>query len=388
LSKPALSAILISVKDTRLTQIFFKALEADPSLANFDEWHHAGDFACEMRFFPHALACYQRAAQLNRNEMTLIKINNLIDKITNVLEFVPAKLRPLIEDIRLSNPLDPAKWLAIANGLLKELTEKLQHNDLDTEFFSACRFALAFAAYTSARSGADITPINSVLADLLDEVNLSEFKTTQRTLKQLFNKDQIKIVVLGDQISLGLQEDFEIKFRETYHYLWSKNSKANISLANNSVSGAGVLDLALYLGRDLIYYKPDLVLINFGLNDIWLGSAIGLAFEVLLEECLLILQAHNIKPLIVSPAPHIPSAYPDEQRPNTISDEDADINILVDACKRVAMRTGVLLVDASDKFPSQESELKKFFANGYNILNLEGHKLIQEALSETIQTQN
>lgn len=376
------------MKDEKLTQIFFKALQGNAKLASFDEWHKAGDFACDMRFFPHALACYQRAAEIARNEMTLTKINDLIDKITNVLEFVPPRLKPLIEDMRLSNPLDPAKWLHIANSLLKELTTILEQpqKKLDPEFFSACRFTLAFAAYVSARSGADVEPINAVLADLSDKVNIETLQNRKIQLKDLTNKEDIKVVLLGDQISCGLQPDFELRYKEAYPSLWSKHSKIKISLANNAVCGAGVLDLALYLGRDAIYYKPDLALINFGANDIWLGPSIVPAYEILMEECIKLLYINQIKVILITPTPHIPSAYPAAERPNTISDAEADITPLVDACKRVSIRTGCPLINAAAKFPSNEAALKKLFSNGYNLLNAAGQKLIEEALSESIQT--
>lgn len=381
------SRSLIMLKDHRLTEIFFKALQENSNLASFEDWHRAGDFACEMRFFPHALACYQRAREINQNEITLRKISDLIDKITNVLEFVPSQIKPLIEEIRLSNPLDPAKWLHITNQILKDLSKELEKGKITSnpELLSASRFALAFSAYCSARSGADIEPINLVLKDLLNKVDVNKFQIQKLKLSELCNKDQIKIVVLGDQNSLGLQSDFEIKFSETYHYTWSKESKLNIALANNSVSGSGVLDLALYLGRDAIYYKPDFAFINFGTNDIWLNKSINYAYEALLEESIRILQQNQIRVVLFTPNPHIPNLYPKSERPNTLSDEEVDIKTLQESSKRVAMRSNCILVDSYSKFPTNKQELSKLFSNGYNILNSDGHKLIKQALSETIQ---
>ena len=274
------------MKDEKLTQIMFRSLQKDPSLASFDEWKNAGDFAKDMRFFPHALSCYQRAVELKQDEAVLNKVNDMIDRITNVLEYVPEKIKPAIEDIRLSNPLDPGKWLGITNKILKDISTDLATGTMNERDLDAAKFALAFTAYTSLRSGNDVGPINDVLVDLLEPVNLSSWTPKKIDLKALTLKkgdEPIRAVTLGDNISLGLQPNWEIKFQETYAFLWAKETDHGISLANNSISGAGVLDLALYLGRDVMNFKPDLVTIMFGNNDTWLGASILPAYEALLE---------------------------------------------------------------------------------------------------------
>jgi len=370
------------MKDDKLTEIMFRSLKRDPNLASFDEWKNAGLWALEMRFFPHALTCFQMAHQLHKtDEIILNQINDTLDRITNVLEFIPVKIKAKVEEIRLNNPLDPARWLAIANSMLKDLTSSMAASKVDAELLSAARFALAFAAYCAARSGVEIEPINSVLKELNPSVDLRSFVFPKLNFSSLPNTG-LKAVALGDNVTLGLQPNFEIKFQETYHYLWSKSLQRPLSLACNAVSGSGVLDLALYLGRDVIYFKPDIALINFGTTDIWLGKDIALAYEVLLEECVKILKAHSIKVIIITPTPHIPSACPPDQRPSGLNDADLSVKPLAEACRRVAFRTSTVLADAYAKFPEDQNLLKRYLVNGFNQPNLEGQKLIKSALDE------
>ncbi len=372
------------MKDDKLTAIMFKSLNKDPKLATVDEWRKAGDWAVEMRFFPHALSCYQLAAELNKDENILMKISDVIDRITNVLEFVPPMLKAPLEEIRLSNPLDPSKWLAISNSLLKETTAKLSAGKaIEPDLVISSTFALSFGAYCACRSGNEIQPINELLKDLIAPADMRGWTSPKLNLKELArSKEIVKIVALGDNVTLGLQSNWEIRFHDTYHYLWLHDLKLNTSLANNAISGAGVLDLALYLGRDAIYYKPDIVLINYGLNDAWLGKEILLSYESLLESCIRILQGHKIQVVLISPIPQIPSACPIDQRPTDIDLKEAEMEAYAQACKRIAVRTGCVFADAYSKFPSSEHERKQYLVNGFNMPNLAGQKLIKSALDD------
>lgn len=376
------------MKDEKLTEIMFLSLKKDSKQFSYEEWTKAGDFALEMRFFPHALSCYQMAAELNKDEFVLDKINNVLDRITNVLEHVPNVLKEQIEEIRLNNPLDPAKWLGIANGILKKEAVAIIEGKAEPEVKYAAVFALAFAAYCALRSANDIDAINEVLIPLTDDVN-TDGKTKKLNLKAIQEKkpgENIKVVAMGDNITLGLQPDWSINFRETFHYIWAQELGAgnqyNLSLANNAVSGSGVLDLILYLARDAINYKPDIALIMVGNTDAWLGKSILPAYEVLLTVVVEILKSHGIEVVLISPVPHIPKNCPDDQRPTDINLQEVEIDDYVLINKRVAFKTDCVFVDAFAKFPVVENQRSRLFINGFNQPNLEGQRLIKDALME------
>jgi hypothetical protein len=359
----------------------FSSLHGDASLFKAEEWLKAGDFACEMRFFPHAFQCYQRSNEAEKSEAALRRINDTIDKITNVLEDIPAKLSNLIEDIRLSNPLDPAKWLGIANILLKDFSDELSQNKLSVATKDAAKFALAFAIYCAKRSGNAVTEMNTVLESLMqdeEQASDNEKKLDLTALAIKKNQDPVKVICFGDNISLGLMPDWSIAFNETYHYLWSKETDRKISLANNAVSGAGVLDLCLYTRRDIINYKPDLAIILIGNVDAWLTEDAVLAYQVLYSSMLKVIKDQGITPIVVSPIPQVIANFPQSEMPTGLTKDDYKIELFVKAAKKAAIENDVCFVDAYTNFPKEE----KYFANGYNQPNLEGQTLITKALLE------
>ena len=377
------------IKDLKLTEIMLKSLAKEPSLASLEDWLKAGDFAMELRFFPHAFHCYHNALELSKTYEIAEKLNTVLDKITNVLEILPPDLAPFVEEFRLNNPLDPAKWLALANKLLKEKTEFA--NQFQPEHYASARIALAMTVYCSLRIGEDVKAINQLLAELSDPLintatnqksNL-QTKTTELKLKPNIEGKAIRVVAWGDQVTLGLQPSWELRFEETYHQLWAKENPYKLQIANCSISGASALDALLYLKRDVLNYKPDLSLISFGLNDSWLGHAALKSFEILIKAVVDLLKDHS-QILIISPIPHIPEAYPLEDRPTAIPLEEAEIKPWTEALRRVASQCSVAFADVSAEFPSDPESRREYFSNGFNQVNLAGHQLIKRAIDKVL----
>jgi acyl-CoA thioesterase I len=369
------------MKDEKLTLIILKSLLKDPHQATYDEWIKAGDFALEIRFFPHAFHCFQNAMSLEKNNFIANKLNDVLDKVTNVLEFVPSQLAPRIEEIRFNNPLDPSKWLQISNELLKD-------EDSDPE---AIKFALSVCAYCTMRSQFQSAPITEVLSNFKQDKDLSNWVSPKIQLNKILEikspEEEIKVVAMGDNVTLGLQSNWEVKFNETYHFLWtqelSKKIKRKINLANCGVSGAGVLDAALYLGRDAIHYKPDLLLIHYGINDAWLGKEALLPYEMLLDSIIKILKKHT-EVVLLGPVPHIPENCPENQRPTLVDLSEVQIQAWSEAAKAVAARNHIPFADTMAEFPSSHKDRIRYFANKFNQTNLEGHKLIKSALDKLL----
>lgn len=357
----------------------FTSLQGDASVYKAAEWLKAGDFACELRFFPHAFQCYQRSNEAEKSETALRRINDTIDKITNVLEDIPERLSHHIEEIRLSNPLDPAKWLGIANILLKEYSDELAQNKLTEQTKEAAKFALAFAIYCAKRSGNSVTEMNTVLKDLVQtdaEASGPDRYLDLTALEIKRNQDPIKVVSFGDNITLGLMPDWSVSFNETYHYLWSQEVDKKISLANNAISGAGVLDLCLYARRDIINYKPDLAIILIGNVDAWLTEDAVLAYQVLYSSMLKIIKGKGITPIVISPIPQVMENFPQAEIPPGLSKSDYKIELFSEAAKKAALENDVCFIDSYNGFPQEE----KYFANGYNQPNSEGQNLIMKTL--------
>lgn len=372
------------IRDHKLTSIMLKSLKKDPSLEDYDSWMKGGDFATEMRFFPHAFNCYHNALELNKTQEAAEKLNTILDKITNVLEVLPEELKEDVEEFRLSNPLDPSKWLALANKLLKKETEFAE--EIDYKKYFAARIALSMCSYCILRSGGDAAAVNQVLSQICENVDAKNFNSPVTEFDSKTKKDDepIRVVAYGDQVTLGLYPNWELRFEETYHFLWSKASDKFITLANTGISGASAMDALLYLKRDVLNYQPDITLLNFGLNDAWLGSQALLAYENILHSVIELIK-DKTKVVLISPLPHIPEACPIDERPSDIDLAEADIKSWTNALKRVAIKTGCSLADLAAVFPEEKSERRKYLANGFNQANLEGQKLIKEALDKVLR---
>ena len=362
--------------DLKLTELMFKSLKQDPDLASAAEWEEAGDYASSLRFFPHAFNCYRNSMRLNHSSEALVhKVDDAVDKLTNVLEYVPQAARALVDEIRLNNPLDPSAWLNMVNSLVRE--------GVKPENLEAIKFAFGMTIYCAIRSQLDVTSLNQNLLPFLEE---REYDEANLKFNRVSLENVKKIVVMGDNVALGLQSSWELKPEETFHYLWHESlaQKSEITIINSSISGAGVLDGVLYLGRDLINHRPDMVFLNYGMNDAWLGTQALLAYEVLMEYLIKFLKLNNIKIVLIGPAPHIAKACPLNQRPNPeLSLDEVKVDAFNKVSKQLALRHKLAFVDLVAKFPLVEEQRSRYFANGFNQPNLEGHQLIKAAL-ETV----
>ncbi len=369
------------IRDLKLTQIMLQSLKGDPTLHSVDEWVNAGNFAMELRFFPHAFHCYQNGLHLSKNPEIAEKLNDVLDRITNVLEVLPEDLALFVEEFRLNNPLDPEKWLELANKLLKQNAEFAK--SLDPNSYNSARVALAMTAYCTLRLGEDITPINHVLSQLVPKLDAANFKSKTIQFKHKDPSKPLRVVAWGDQVTLGLQPAWELHYEQTYHYLWSQQLNTKATIANCGISGASALDALLYLKRDVLNYKPDITFISFGMNDAWFGHAALLSFEVFMTAVVELLKPHT-EVVLITPVPQIPSACPPAEKPTNVDLAEVEIPAWANAVKRVAQQTDTALADLEAEFPKDLEQRRAYLSNGYNQVNLAGSELIKRAIDKVL----
>jgi acyl-CoA thioesterase I len=99
-----------------------------------------------------------------------------------------------------------------------------------------------------------------------------------RTLDDLKNGCNVTIVAFGDSITAGyaVRRGFPSFWKEM---LQKKYSDAKIEMINSGVSGDTTMDGLARLDWSVLSYEPDLVTINFGINDCVLGLGLD-EFEV------------------------------------------------------------------------------------------------------------
>jgi lysophospholipase L1-like esterase len=93
---------------------------------------------------------------------------------------------------------------------------------------------------------------------------------TEKTLADLKNGCNVAIVAFGDSITAGfaVRRGFPFFWREM---LQQKYPEARLELINSGISGDTTLDGLARLDWAVLSYEPDLVTINFGINDCVLG---------------------------------------------------------------------------------------------------------------------
>lgn len=92
----------------------------------------------------------------------------------------------------------------------------------------------------------------------------------ERTVEDLQNGCDVTIVAFGDSITAGfaVRRGFPSFWKEM---LQKKYPEARIGMINSGTSGDTTMDGLARLDWSVLSYEPDLVTINFGINDCVLG---------------------------------------------------------------------------------------------------------------------
>ena len=97
---------------------------------------------------------------------------------------------------------------------------------------------------------------------------------TKRTVSILEAGEDLRIVVFGDSITAGFA------VRKGFDAFWlsmlkERYPKAAIAIINEGACGATTFDGLARLDWSVIAHNPDLVTVNFGINDMYMGIRLG-----------------------------------------------------------------------------------------------------------------
>ncbi len=123
-----------------------------------------------------------------------------------------------------------------------------------------------------------------------------------RTRADLEKGRSVAIVAFGDSITAGfaVRRGFPSFWREM---LQNKYPAAGIELVNSGISGDTTLDGLARLDWSVLSYEPDLVTINFGINDCVLGLDLEEFEENFVEMVRRIRSGPNSEILLLSSQP-------------------------------------------------------------------------------------
>lgn len=99
-------------------------------------------------------------------------------------------------------------------------------------------------------------------------------RSTKRAVSLLEAGEDLRIVVFGDSITAGFA------VRKGFDHFWlsmlkEKYPKAAVAIINEGACGATSFDGLARLDWSVIAHNPDLITVNFGINDMYMGVRLG-----------------------------------------------------------------------------------------------------------------
>jgi acyl-CoA thioesterase I len=191
-----------------------------------------------------------------------------------------------------------------------------------------------------------------------------------KTRGRLETGRSVTIVAYGDSITAGfaVRRGFPSFWREM---LQNKYPKAKIELVNSGVSGDTTLDGLARLDWSVLSYEPDLVTINFGINDCVLSLDLEEFEENFVEMVRRIRSGPASEILLLSSQPLETPPY------------DKWVQDYYQAVERVAREMDVGFVDVFGAWMervNQGTPLSSLILSGLDHPNESGYRIIAEEL--------
>lgn len=195
-------------------------------------------------------------------------------------------------------------------------------------------------------------------------------KFTRRTITLLEAGEGVKIVAFGDSISAGFA------VRRGFDHFWllmlkEKYPRAEIAIKNEGVCGATSFDGLARLDWSVIEHDPDLVTVNFGINDMYMGIRLGEFKSNLIEIVERIVEGSKSEILLMSSEPLLTPKF------------DRIVLSYYQTLEDVAEEMGVGFVDVCGAWMRRVAEgvpLESLILPGLDHPNEAGYKIIAEEL--------
>lgn len=190
----------------------------------------------------------------------------------------------------------------------------------------------------------------------------------------------INLVFHGHSVPAGYFTTPVVNTTSSYPYLLLRELKnrysyAVINVINTSVGGENSLSGAKRFGADVLVHKPDLIFIDYALNDRSLGlRQAGEAWEYMILEAL----KRHIKVILLTPSP--------DQRVNILEPSN-ELEKHALQIKALAKKYGVGLADSYELFHeiAVRGDSISNYMSQVNHPNEKGHQLIKNEIMKYFQ---
>jgi acyl-CoA thioesterase-1 len=193
---------------------------------------------------------------------------------------------------------------------------------------------------------------------------------TKRTVSLLEAGKAVRIVAFGDSITEGFA------VRKGFDHFWmgmlkEKYPKAEITLNNEGVCGDTSFDALARLDWSVIAHAPDLVTVNFGINDMYSDIRLGEFKSNLIEIVEKIIEGSKSEILLLSSEPLLTPKF------------DEIVLSYYQILEDVAEEMGVGFVDVHGAWTRKVAEgvpLESLILPGLDHPNESGYRIIAEEL--------
>ena len=187
----------------------------------------------------------------------------------------------------------------------------------------------------------------------------------------------INLVFHGHSVVAGYQDKHEVHTFESYPYLLLKQLKkkypyAVINVIVTAIGGENSLQGQKRFEKDVLIHKPDVLFIDYALNDVYIGlEKAKEAWEKMIEEAL----KNNIKVILVTPSP--------DQRIDILTPGNK-LELHAEQIRRLAGKYHIGLADPFRQFQQIEKEIGsiKGYMSHVNHPNEKGTEVIADELME------
>jgi acyl-CoA thioesterase-1 len=186
------------------------------------------------------------------------------------------------------------------------------------------------------------------------------------------NNRTINLVFHGHSVPAGYRANHEVNPLESYPYLLLKKLKeqypyAVINIIITAIGGESSVKGQTRFEADVLPYKPDVLFIDYALNDRNMGLVlVKAAWEKMIQDAL----KHNIKVVLLTPSP--------DMRVDMLATDNKSLQAHAEQIRALAAKYHVGLSDPFKVFQDivkNGGTIKEYMAY-INHPNLKGHQII------------
>ena len=240
---------------------------------------------------------------------------------------------------------------------------------------------LMMAFVCPSNAPADTPPVDTPSSERSPAANSEPFVKLRTSLQKRWPDNRThRIVFHGHSVPAGYFKTPQVRRYDSYPTLWHRTfcqryPHAVIDLDVTAIGGENSVRGAQRFERDVLSLNPDLVLIDYALNDRGPGLvAAKAAWISMIRQC----QARNIPVVLLTPTPDRRESIKDPQAP--LAQHAAQIRLLAET------HANVQLVDAYAEFRRRVTggESVDAFLSQVNHPNRNGHEVVAKLIAQTL----